>query len=207
MAGRTPGKHRIFYLNQCGWRQNAGNLVCFVPSTNQLRHPYLSVGVIGVTFAIPSIQGGTNAFHLINADDHLRLVQSAHQLVALLINIGCGFMCNLAGIAAQCDPLIESCGSKPDGTSLDAPCKHQPKSNVLPAVGAYSVWLFKRQILMPPLQEEWTDRHVLVGPIKQYAAHDFHARPQRSGIRRVPAGGMKCGNHVFTSSDQTDVDG
>src|SRR5947208_6623315 len=62
MAGRTPRKHRIFYLDQCGWRQNAGNLVCFVPSTNQLRHPYLSVGVIRVTFAIPPIYGGTNAF-------------------------------------------------------------------------------------------------------------------------------------------------
>src|SRR5258705_10770671 len=136
MAGRAPGKTRIFYLDQCGWRQNAGNLVCFIASPNQPRYPYLSVGVIGVTLSVPPIQGGADPFDLVNADDHPRLVQSAHQLVALFINIWCNFMRNLAGIAAQSDSLVESCGSNPDGTSLDAPCKHQPKSNVLPAVGA-----------------------------------------------------------------------
>ena len=143
MAGRTPGKHRVFYLNQCGWRRNAGNLVCFIAATNKPCHPYLSVGVIGITFAIPPIQGGTDPLHLVNARDHLRLVQSAYQLLALFINVWCDFMRNLAGIAAQSDSLVESGRSKPDRTSLDSACKHQPKSDVLTAVGAHSNWVFK----------------------------------------------------------------
>src|SRR5713101_3893398 len=166
MPGRNPGKRNILYLNQCWRRQYFGNLVRFVPSTNKPRHPYLSVRVIRVSFAIPTIQRGTDPSHLINARDHPCLVEIADQLVALFINVWCDLMSNLAGIAAQCDPLVESCRSKPDGTCIGSVGKDQPEPDMLPAIGAHSVWLFKRQVLMPPFEEEWADRRVLVGSVK-----------------------------------------
>src|SRR5437660_10892729 len=122
MAGRSPGKSGILELNQCRRRQCVGDPVCLVPATNKLRNPYLSIGVIGVAFAIPAIQGRADPFHLINARDHLGLVQVADQLVALAIDIWCDFMSNLAGISAQCDALVERRRSKPNGTSFGPAC-------------------------------------------------------------------------------------
>src|SRR5882724_9184103 len=157
MPGRSPGKCSILYLDQCRRWQHFCGLNCFVSPTNKPRHPYLSVRVIRVSFAIAPIERGTDPSHLINARDHPCLVEIADQLVALFINVWCDFVRNLAGIAAQCHPLVESRGSKPDGTCIGSVGKDQPQPDMLPAVGAHSVRFFKGQVLAPPLEEERTD--------------------------------------------------
>jgi hypothetical protein len=58
----------------------------------------------------------------------------------------------------------------------------------------------------PSLEEERTDRRVLVGPIEHDAADDLHARLQRDQVRRVPAGDVKGGNDILAAFRQTNVD-
>jgi hypothetical protein len=87
MAGGTPGKHCILNLNQRGCRLHFGKLVCLFPSTNEPRHPYLSVGVVGIAFAVPAIEGRANPLHLIKSGDHMSVIKLANQPASFFINV------------------------------------------------------------------------------------------------------------------------
>jgi hypothetical protein len=96
-------KRSIFHLDQRRRRLHFSGLLGFFVAGGELGHPYLSVRIIRIAFTISARQSWANPFHLIKADHHAGVIQSCHQLVALRIDIGRTFVCNLTGVAAQRD--------------------------------------------------------------------------------------------------------
>ena len=75
---------------------------------HQFRDPYLTVGVIGIAFAIAAVQSWADSPDLIDAENRVGEIQFGNQAVTLPIDVWRNFVRNLSGITAQGDPAVET---------------------------------------------------------------------------------------------------
>ena len=66
--------------------------------------------------------------------------------------------------------------------------------------------LLEGEILLPPEQEEITDRRVVVGAAKDGVSGNAHAAGKRDRGGRVPAGGRHAPHDIFFAADEADID-
>ena len=73
-------------------------------------------------------------------------------------------------------------------------------------VCATAIRLFEGELFFLTLIIEWTDRCVVVRPVKHHAANDFDARAQSNRVCWKPARRMHSAENIFSAADKPYVE-
>ena len=154
-------------------RQYLGRLASLDAIDDKTGDVDFSVRVIRIAFAISAEQCRAGSGNLEQSLDHSRLLQIAHQQVAIGVDVGSDMVGDLSCIVAQTYPTIERDRAEPDRTAIRSFFKDQPEADVMSLVGAPAIRFFEGQLLLLPFVIKRADRRIVIRPVKHHAADDL----------------------------------
>ena len=169
------------YLIREGLRMRV-SLVLETGEAREIHHFALLIGY-GVSVINPWL-----AFETLDGMIREQLLPIVDHKLALGVEIRPDMMGDLAGVAAQPNAPVEGGRAEPKGTAFARGFTGLPETDVMTTIRAAADLLFKREVLLAPIEEQWADRRGVVRTMQDDALCDFQRGCKGYRVGRRPAG-------------------